>query len=245
MKIALLGYGKMGKMIESMAIDQGHQIVLIVDEHNRAECTDEQLERADVAIEFSIPEVAIGHYKWCFDCGVPVVSGTTGWLQRWREVADYCADKQGSFFYASNYSIGVNLFFHLNRYLAKLMSRFPDYSIAVEEVHHIHKLDAPSGTAITIAEGILENHQAYRSWALSDGTDHPAEVLPITAKREGEIPGIHTVTYTSAIDEIRIGHSAFSRLGFAQGALLAAGFLKGKKGVYGMNDMMKELAIGN
>ena len=155
MRIALLGYGKMGKMIERIAIERGHEIVLIVDENNRAACTDEQLKQADVAIEFTMPAVAVENYKWCFDNGVPVVSGTTGWLERWDEVVACCREQQGGFLYASNFSIGVNIFFQLNKYLAKMMNGFNDYKVFIEETHHIHKLDAPSGTAITIAEGIL------------------------------------------------------------------------------------------
>ena len=216
MRIALLGYGKMGKMIERIAIERGHEIVLIVDENNRAACTDEQLKQADVAIEFTMPAVAVENYKWCFDNGVPVVSGTTGWLERWDEVVACCREQQGGFFYASNFSIGVNIFFQLNKYLAKMMNGFNDYKVFIEETHHIHKLDAPSGTAITIAEGILGNHDGYRSWQLNEGRQMPAEV-----------------------DEIEIRHSAVSREGFARGAVLAAEFLKGKNGVLGMEDMLK------
>ena len=180
MRIALLGYGKMGKMIERIAIERGHEIVLIVDENNRAACTDEQLKQADVAIEFTMPAVAVENYKWCFDNGVPVVSGTTGWLERWDEVVACCREQQGGFFYASNFSIGVNIFFQLNKYLAKMMNGFNDYKVFIEETHHIHKLDAPSGTAITIAEGILGNHDGYRSWQLNEGRQMPADVLPVT-----------------------------------------------------------------
>lgn len=237
MKIALLGYGKMGKMIEKLAVDKGHEIVLIVDENHRG--TGEELERADMAIEFSVPAVAVENYKWCFDRGVPVVSGTTGWLEHWDEVMAYCREKGGGFFYASNFSVGVNIFFHLNHCLAKIMSGFTDYKVIVEETHHIHKLDAPSGTAITLADEIVENHMGYKSWQLMHGGEPAAAVVPVTAKREGEVPGIHTVLYKSAIDEIQIHHSAFSREGFVQGALLAAEFMKGKSGVYGMNDLLK------
>ena len=212
MRIALLGYGKMGKMIERIAIERGHEIVLIVDENNRAACTDEQLKQADVAIEFTMPAV---------------------------EVVACCREQQGGFFYASNFSIGVNIFFQLNKYLAKMMNGFNDYKVFIEETHHIHKLDAPSGTAITIAEGILGNHDGYRSWQLNEGRQMPADVLPVTARRIGEVPGIHAVTYKSEVDEIEIRHSAVSREGFARGAVLAAEFLKGKNGVLGMEDMLK------
>lgn len=241
MKIALLGYGKMGKMIERIAGEKGHEIVLVVDEQNRKECTAEQLRQADVAIEFTTPAVAVDNYKWCMDCGVPVVSGTTGWLERWEEVADYCRKKGGTFFYASNFSIGVNVFFRLNKYLAHLMSALGDYKVLIEETHHIHKLDAPSGTAITIAEGILDNHSAYHTWGLDEGKPLGQDVLPVTAKREGEVPGIHGVIYKSSVDEIEIKHTALSREGFAKGAVLAAEFIKGKqKGVYGMDDLFSE-----
>ncbi len=240
MRIALLGYGKMGKMIERIAVSRGHQVVLVVDLDNRADCSVEQLRQADVAIEFTTPAVAVDNYKWCMDAGVPVVSGTTGWLDRWEEVVGYCREKGGGFFYASNFSIGVNIFFRLNKYLAKMMDDFRDYKIFIEETHHIHKLDAPSGTAITLAEGIIKNHSAYRSWKLYQGEELGEDVLPVAAKRIGEVPGIHGVTYKSAVDEIEIRHSAFSREGFAQGAVFAAEFLFGKKGVYGMDDLLSD-----
>ena len=240
MRIALLGYGKMGKMIERIAVSRGHQVVLVVDLDNRADCSVEQLRQADVAIEFTTPAVAVDNYTWCMDAGVPVVSGTTGWLDRWEEVVGYCREKGGGFFYASNFSIGVNIFFRLNKYLAKMMDNFRDYKIFIEETHHIHKLDAPSGTAITLAEGIIKNHSAYRSWKLYQGEELGEDVLPVAAKRIGEVPGIHGVTYKSAVDEIEIRHSAFSREGFAQGAVFAAEFLFGKKGVYGMDDLLSD-----
>lgn len=238
MRIALLGYGKMGRMIERIAVGRGHEIVLVVDEHNRGECTGEQLRKADVAIEFTMPSVAAANYKWCFNNGVPVVSGTTGWLEQWEEITAYCREKQGGFFYASNFSVGVNLFFQLNKHLAKLMNGFNDYKVYIEETHHIYKLDAPSGTAITLAEGILGNLDGYNSWQLNEGEAAPRGVLPVTARRVGEVPGIHTVTYKSEVDEIEIRHSALSREGFAQGAVLAAEYLRGKAGVYGMEDLL-------
>ena len=165
MKIALLGYGKMGKTIERVARDRGHEVVLIVDENNRAACTDDQLKQADVAIEFTTPIVAVDNYNWCFRNHVPVVSGTTGWLERWSEVMMSREQLGGAFFYASNYSIGVNIFFHLNRWLAQTMARFSDYKVSIEETHHIHKLDAPSGTAITLVKDILKEHPEYSSWS--------------------------------------------------------------------------------
>ena len=238
MKIALLGYGKMGKTIERLARERGHEIVLIVDENNRTRCTDEQLKQADVAIEFTMPAVAVENYNWCFRNRVPVVSGTTGWLEKWDEVVTACERSGGTFFYASNYSIGVNIFFHLNRWLTQTMARFSNYKVSLEETHHIHKLDAPSGTAITLAEGILKEHPEYTSWKLDEGQVKVGE-LPIKAKREGEVPGIHSVTYQSGVDEIQICHSAYSRDGFAQGAVMAAELLVGKQGVFGMQDLTK------
>lgn len=238
MRIALLGYGKMGKVIERIAVDRGHEIVLVVDENNRMSCTDEELKKAEVAIEFTMPQVAVENYKWCFKNGVPVISGTTGWLDKWEQVTEECRKMNGAFFYASNFSIGVNIFFQLNKYLAKMMNGFDGYKISIEETHHIHKLDAPSGTAITIAEGILKNHTAYDSWQLDGGEKLPQHVLPVTAKRIGEVPGIHTVTYKSEVDEIEISHSALSREGLAKGAVLAAEFLRGKSGIFGMEDLM-------
>lgn len=239
MKIALLGYGRMGKAIAMLAEKRGHQVVLKVDQDNRDECTDEQLRAADVAIDFSIPTVAVENYKWCFDNHIPVVSGTTGWLDAWDEVVEYCGAKEGGFFYASNFSIGVNIFFHLNRYLAKMMSDFDDYKIFMEETHHIHKLDAPSGTAISLAKDIVENHAGYKSWKLAHDGEAASGILPVKAIREDEVPGIHTVLYKSAIDEIEIHHSAFSREGLSMGAVLAAEFMCGKKGVFGMDDILK------
>ena len=240
MKIALLGHGKMGRMIERIAQERGHEIILTVDDKNRDGFVTEKLKQADVAIEFTMPDVAVDNYKWCMDCGVPVVSGTTGWLKQWEEVRTYVNEKKGGFFYASNFSIGVNIFFRLNQYLAKMMNGFGDYHVFVEETHHIHKVDAPSGTAITLAEGILDNLPAYHSWKLDDGKPMEVGTVPVNAKRIGEVPGIHGVTYRSTVDEIEIRHSAFSREGFAQGAVLAAEFMVGKKGLYSMDDLLSD-----
>lgn len=237
MKIALLGYGRMGKAIERVAEERGHRIVLKVDEHNRNTVTDEELKEADLAIEFTMPQVAVDNYMWCFRNGVPVVSGTTGWLGQWDEVVGACDKLQGGFFYASNFSIGVNIFFHLNRWLAETMARFDGYDVLLEEIHHIHKMDAPSGTAITLAEGIMEKNANYTSWKLGE---KPGEgVIPVVAGREGEVPGIHAVTYRSGIDEIKIYHNAFTRDGFAMGAVRAAEFMLSRKGIYSMDDMLK------
>lgn len=237
MKIALIGYGKMGKTIEQIALERGHRIVSVIDVDNAGDFESEAFRSADVAIEFTTPATAFSNYMKCFDAGVAVVSGTTGWLDRLGEVKEKCEKEGKTFFYASNYSIGVNIFFALNRYLAKIMDRFPAYDVSMEEVHHIHKLDAPSGTAITLAEDILKEVDRKKRWTLGNGND-PAE-LAVRAVREGEVPGIHEIVYESEADTISIRHSAKSRKGFALGAVLAAEFTCGKKGFLGMEDMLK------
>lgn len=235
MKIALIGYGKMGKTIEQIARDRGHQIVSIVDINNPEEFHSDAFKTADVAIEFTTPATAFTNYMKCFEAGVPVVSGTTGWLDRIEEIKEKCEKEGNTFFYASNFSIGVNIFFALNKYLAKIMNHFPTYDVRMTETHHIHKLDAPSGTAITLAEGILENMDRKNRWTLE--TAEQATDLPIHAIREGEVPGIHEIVYDSEVDSIRIKHDAKSRAGFALGAVIAAEFTAGKKGFLGMNDL--------
>ncbi|MGE4586856.1 MAG: 4-hydroxy-tetrahydrodipicolinate reductase [Mangrovibacterium sp.] len=236
MKIALIGYGKMGKTIEKIALDRGHQVVLTIDVDNQNEMTEENLKKADVAIEFTMPSSALNNYIRCFQSGIPVVSGTTGWLDRREEVIRKMQHYNGTFFYASNFSLGVNLFFELNRRLAALMAKRPEYLVSVEEVHHIHKLDAPSGTAISLAEDLIGLHPGLGSWTL----DAPGQKdqLQITAVREGEVPGIHRICYESDVDCIRIEHSAKSREGFALGAVLAAEFCLGKKGLLSMNELL-------
>ncbi|MGM9798151.1 MAG: 4-hydroxy-tetrahydrodipicolinate reductase [Parabacteroides sp.] len=235
MKIALIGYGKMGKTIEQIALQRGHQIVSIIDINNTADFDSEAFRSADVAIEFTTPATALGNYMRCFAANVPVVSGTTGWLEHLDEVKAKCEQEGKTFFYASNFSVGVNIFFALNRYLAKIMNGFPAYDVRMTEVHHIHKLDAPSGTAITLAEGILENVERKERWTL-ETAEQPAD-LPIHAIREGEVPGIHEIIYESEADTISIKHDAKSRAGFALGAVIAAEFTAGKKGFLGMNDL--------
>lgn len=230
MKIALLGYGKMGKSVEQAALQKGHEIVLRVsndiDRH--------ALKEADVAIDFSIPKVAFRNITACLDQGVPVVSGTTGWLNQYDEAVAACKASGGAFLYASNFSLGVNLFFELNRKLAQLMEPFTDYEASVEEIHHIHKLDAPSGTAISLAEQLLE-HSRKKTWALDQaGSDE----LLITARREAEVPGTHTISYESSVDRISIEHKAHNREGFAKGAVLAAEWIHGKQGVFTMKDVL-------
>lgn len=237
MKIALIGYGKMGKTIEQIALGRGHQIVSIVDVNNPEEFSSDNFKSADVAIEFTTPATAFDNYMKCFAAGVPVVSGTTGWLDRISVIKDKCANEGKTFFYASNFSIGVNIFFALNKQLAKMMNSFTNYDVTMTETHHIHKLDAPSGTAITLAEGILENIDRKERWTL-ETAEKPTD-LPIHAIREGEVPGIHEVTYESEVDTISIKHDAKSRAGFALGAVVAAEFTAGKKGFLGMEDMLK------
>lgn len=237
MKIALIGYGKMGKTIEQIALNRGHQIVSIVDINNPEEFQSANFKSADVAIEFTTPATAFDNYMKSFAAGVPVVSGTTGWLDHIGEIKEKCEKEGKTFFYASNFSIGVNIFFALNKYLAKIMNNFPSYNISMTETHHIHKLDAPSGTAITLAEGIIENVDRKDRWTL-ETAEQPTD-LPIHAIREGEVPGIHEVTYESDVDYISIKHDAKSRAGFALGAVVAAEFTAGKKGFLGMDDMLK------
>jgi 4-hydroxy-tetrahydrodipicolinate reductase len=241
MKIALLGYGKMGKTIEAIALKRGHTIVLKLKRDNAETATDAELKTADVAIEFSTPDTAVKNILRCFCNNVPVVAGTTGWLGRMADVHSECASREGGFFYASNFSIGVNLFFRLNEKFADMMSAYPDYKITMEEIHHIHKLDSPSGTAISLAKGILANNESLKTYKDYPGefpAEFPAGELPIHSKRTGEVPGTHSISYTSSVDKITITHEAFSREGFALGAVLAAEFMVGKKGVYGMEDLL-------
>jgi len=239
MKIALIGYGKMGHEIEKIAKERGHEVVLILDALiNPQDFTTENLQKAEVAIEFTRPDAAFENYKKCFQAGVPVVSGTTGWLDKMPEVKKMCLNEGKTFFYASNFSIGVNIFFRLNKFLAKIMDGFDNYDVNMVETHHIHKLDKPSGTAITLAEGILENFHRKDGWTL-EAKDAKEKVL-INSVREGEVPGTHSVKYYSDVDDIEIIHTAHSRKGLALGAVLAAEFLNGKpSGFYGMDDMLK------
>ena len=237
MKIALIGYGKMGHEIEKIALERGHEIVSIIDVNNQEAFDKAEFRSADVAIEFSTPSSAINNYRRAFQHHVPVVAGTTGWLEHLDEIKDKCANDGQTFFYASNYSLGVNVFFALNKYLSKLMNNYSDYDVSMEETHHIHKLDAPSGTAITLAEGIIENIDRKDKWTL-DRTDISPSSIHIEAIRDGEVPGNHKVKYLSSFDSITIEHDAVSRKGFALGAVVAAEFTKGKKGFFGMNDLL-------
>ena len=231
MKIALVGYGKMGKIIHQIALKRGHDVVATLDETP----TLEKLNNPDVVIEFSSPESAFGNIKFCLENKIPVVAGTTGWLEKKPEVEKIALENETGFLYGSNFSLGVNLFFALNEKLAEMMAPFQnDYSCQLEEIHHIHKLDAPSGTAISIAEGIFK-HSDFKSWKLDEtqGTE-----LGIKAIREGEVPGTHSVFYRSEVDEIEIKHTAFNRNGFAVGAVIAAEWLPGKVGNFGMKQVL-------
>jgi len=236
MRIALIGYGKMGKEIENIALGRGHEIVLKIDINNPQDLTIENLRKADAAIEFTIPSSAVSNYQLCFEAGIPVVSGTTGWLNRYAEVLDSCNKQNGTFFYASNFSLGVNIFFALNKKLAALMANRPEYNVEMTEIHHTQKLDAPSGTAITLAEGIIENIPSKQNW-VNAHTDQKTE-LGILSERVGEVPGTHIIKYDSEVDYIEITHCAKSRKGFALGAVLAAEFSHGKKGILNMNDLL-------
>jgi len=244
MKIALLGYGKMGKIIEKIATDRKHEIVLTIDHDNLDDLTTENLQKADVAIEFSTPATVLSNIGHCFKAGIPVVVGTTGWYDQLPAVKQQCQESNGTIIYASNFSVGVNIFFQVNKILAKLMNAHPYYDVQVEEIHHVQKLDAPSGTAITIAEGILDNLDSKKEWANvvtdADGNSDDnlkADQLLIESHRIDSVPGTHTVIYDSEVDTIEFKHTAHNRNGFALGAVLAAEWIPGKKGFFSVSDM--------
>ncbi|MCP4052020.1 4-hydroxy-tetrahydrodipicolinate reductase [Mesoflavibacter zeaxanthinifaciens] len=230
MKIALLGYGRMGQAIEQIAISRGHDIVIKTSSN-----TGYNIKEADVAIDFSIPNAAFNNISNCLNNDVPVISGTTGWLDKYNDAVSLCEKNKGAFIYASNFSLGVNIFFELNEILAKMMTKLDDYKVDIEEIHHTKKLDAPSGTAITLAEGVIKNHSQYSNWKLDESTEN---TLPITAKRIPDVPGTHIITYKSDIDTIKIEHEAHSRQGFALGAVIAAEWIIGKTGVFTMKDVL-------
>ena len=230
MKIALLGYGKMGKVIEKIALDRGHEIVL----KKSGNSTYDGLSNADVAIDFSVPESAVCNISECFDTNVPVVCGTTGWLDQYDKIISLCKEKNGRFIYASNFSLGVNIFFELNEYLAKIMSKIDQYKVSIEEIHHTQKLDAPSGTAISLAKGIIENSK-YKNWTLNNPE---VDEIKIDAKRIENVPGTHSIFYDSNVDQIEIKHTAHNREGFALGAVIASEWIQNKKGVFTMKDVL-------
>lgn len=237
MRIALLGYGKMGKVIEQIALQRGHEISAKIDISNRTELLSVNADTTDVVIEFSSPESAYGNLKYCMEFGLPTVCGTTGWLQHKAEIEKLCNENKGAFFYASNYSIGVNLFFELNKSLARLMRPYTnEYKVSSNEIHHTEKKDAPSGTAITLAEGIIENLGTKVKWVSNELANE--DELPIWSSREGKVPGTHEIKYISDVDQIEIKHIAHSRNGFALGAVIAAEWIQGKAGIFGMQDML-------
>ena len=236
MKIALIGYGKMGKAIESIALNKGHEIVLKIDIQNNNDFTEAALQKADVAIEFTGPLSAYENIKKCIAWGVPVVSGSTGWLDKWNEVKDLCEVNNGTLIYSSNYSIGVNLFFELNKQLAQLMQPYNSYDVSMTEVHHTEKKDAPSGTAISLAEQILTNLGRKNKWV--NAPSENSNELVIQSERIDPAPGTHMVKYSSEIDDIEIIHTAHTRIGFASGAVLAAEFAFEKKGIFTMKDVL-------
>jgi 4-hydroxy-tetrahydrodipicolinate reductase len=232
MKIALLGYGKMGKVIERIALERGHEIVL----KKSSSTTFEGLQNADVAIDFSIPDCAVENISECLNNGIPVISGTTGWLEHYDKMVALCNEKQGAFIYGSNFSLGVNLFFELNDYLAKMMSKFNQYNVSMEEIHHTQKLDKPSGTAISLANGIISNTDSKNSWSIENPK---SEEVFIDVKRIENVPGTHSIFYKSEVDTIEIKHTAHNRDGFALGSVIAAEWLIGKKGVFTMKDVLE------
>lgn len=242
MNIAIIGYGKMGRIIEQFAVSRGHQIVLTIDADNQDDLTRDKLRQADVAINFSTPDSALPTIDACLDAGVPLIVGTTGWYGHLQEVKNKCESSNSALLYGSNFSVGVNVFFHVNKILAKIMNRYPQYDAQVEEIHHTQKLDSPSGTAITIAEGIVEGLERKSEWVnelIGSGepvANQPAQLL-IESHRIEDVPGTHTVIYSSETDEIELKHTAHSRAGFALGAVIAAEWLKDKTGFYSVNDM--------
>lgn len=242
MNIALIGYGKMGKAIEQVALQRGHQVTLRIGRSNLADFTKENLVLADVAIEFTSPESAPENVLRCLDAGVPVVCGSTGWNERLYLAKEKCAVSNGAFLHASNFSIGVNIFFEINKQLASLMNDWPEYAVTIEETHHTAKKDAPSGTAITLAEQVIDNLKRKQHWQL-DAAPEQEELVPIKAYREEDVPGTHRVSYRSAIDDIEIVHTAHSREGFALGTVLAAEFIQHRKGIFTMSDVLAGSAL--
>lgn len=237
MNIAIIGYGKMGKEIEKVAREKGHQIPLIIDIHNQEDLNKKNLEKVDVAIEFTTPQSVIQNLYQCFEADVPVVTGSTGWNDKKEEVENHCRTNGKTLFHASNFSIGVNVLFKLNEYLAKLMNNLEQYNVEIEETHHTQKLDSPSGTAITLATSLISNIERKKDW--EENTKNQADMLNIIAKRIENVFGIHTIRYESDVDTIELTHSAKSRKGFASGAVIAAEFIQGKTGVFNMNDVLQ------
>ena len=237
MKVAIIGYGKMGHEIEQVLLQRGHSVALIIDQNNAGDLNAENLAEIDVAIEFTTPDTAYTNVRTCIECGTPVVSGTTGWHDRLEELQALCREKDSTMIWSSNYSLGVNITFRINRYLAELMNRFDAYNVSMEEIHHTQKKDAPSGTAISLANDILERVVRKDKWVNEPTTD--ANAIEITSLREGTVPGTHTVTYTSEDDKIEIKHTLFSRRALALGAVVAAEFVAPRKGVFTIDDLFE------
>ena len=235
MKIALIGYGKMGHAIEEIAIQRGHTIKAKIDDHNLDQLPQLESSEIDVAIEFTSPEAVLENVRTCISSGIPVISGTTGWNDRMKEIIEFCKQEKGTFFYASNFSLGVNILFEVNRRLAEIMNRFEDYSVDMTEIHHIQKMDSPSGTAITLAEVIIENIERVKNWKLDGGAEGE---LGIQAIRENEVPGKHVINYENDIDRITVSHEAKTRKGFALGAVFVSEWIKGRKGFFTMKDFL-------
>lgn len=238
MKISILGYGKMGKEIEKIALEHGHEILTKIDNPRDWKKNISLFKKSDIAIDFSTPQTAIPNIYKCFEYDIPIVIGTTGWYEKFEEIKNFTINNNKALFYASNFSIGVNIFFKINNILAKIMNGHKEYNVKIQETHHIHKLDAPSGTAITLANGIIENLDNKKSW--TNNKTNKNKELEITSIRKGEISGIHSVEYDSDFDTIELKHSAKSRKAFAMGAVIAAEWLYGKKGVFNMNDILSE-----
>ena len=237
MKVAIIGYGKMGHEIEQVLLQRGHSVALIIDQENAHDLCAEKLAAVDVAIEFTTPTTAYSNLRTCIECGTPVVSGTTGWHEQLAELQELCRERGSSMIWSSNYSLGVNITFRLNRYLAELMNRFEGYNVAIEEIHHTQKKDAPSGTAISLANDILERVERKQKW-VNEPTEE-ANAIAITSLREGTVPGTHTVTYLSEDDKIEIKHTLFSRRALALGAVVAAEFVATRKGVFTIDDLFE------
>lgn len=235
MRIALIGYGKMGRAIEEIALQEGHEIGLKINSKNQEIFTTKNLQQCDVAIEFSTPETAVKNILNCMEADIPVISGTTAWLEQYDFIKNKCAELNGAFLYASNFSIGVNIFFAVNAALAKMMSRFPTYHPSIEEIHHTQKKDSPSGTAITLAQQIISSNTSFKGWNVDSDEENK---ISIHSKRIDPAPGTHHVKYTSAVDDIEIIHTAHNRTGFASGAIAAAAFIQHKKGVFTMQDVL-------
>ena len=238
MKLAILGYGKMGKVIERIALERGHEIGLKITSSNLNELTKENLSTQDAAIDFSVPSQVVNNIQVCFDSKLPIVVGTTGWYNQFEAIKSACKDKNGALLTATNFSVGVNLFFELNRKLAKLMNSRREYTAKVDEIHHTEKLDSPSGTAISLADDLIENHESYQKWENQAIVDS-ADILPVISKRETDVKGTHIISYESDVDKISIEHFAKNRDGFGLGAVLAAEFIYQKTGVFNMQDVLK------